>query len=429
MSWAFDGLTLSAAQQQSAVVIAPSPARILSGARVRATSISLVYEMRGTIRASARLRGAVPALGGETAPVTGTASATVEVSAALSGTVRVEGVSTAAVEVLTSASGTVRISGASTAALEVSVVAGGAFSVSGTGSAAVETVTAQQGAVRISGTGSVGLEAHAAVVASVRLAGAASSQLELALASAGTQRIYGTGATSIELPVLALTAAPPVLRGMSLGRGGLLLALGHIVLAPAPTGTPLLVVDGNSHSAEFGGGLDAVDQWPEKLIVAQGMGGWDYENFAVSGQQTYAMAADAATQIDPLYDPERSRNLLLVWEITNHISHTTETATEIYEELRDYCLARQAVGWEVVVFTCMARSSSRGDYESVRQAVNTLVRDNWATFADALVDIGADATLGTPTAYLNTTYFQGDEIHLTPAGQTLVATLVAEQVP
>ena len=55
------------------------------------------------------------------------------------------------------------------------------------------------------------------------------------------------------------------------------------------------------------------------------------------------------------------------------------------------------------------------------------VRAEWffITGADALADMGADATIGPAGAEMNTTYFDTDRVHMTNAGYAVVAGLVS----
>ena len=50
-----------------------------------------------------------------------------------------------------------------------------------------------------------------------------------------------------------------------------------------------------------------------------------------------------------------------------------------------------------------------------------LIRANWATYADALADLGANANLQNSA---NLTYFNADGVHLTDAGYAVVTSII-----
>jgi hypothetical protein len=120
------------------------------------------------------------------------------------------------------------------------------------------------------------------------------------------------------------------------------------------------------------------------------------QNYAVSGQSTPAMASDAATQVDTAANLNKQSNILVAWELTNHMATANNaTALEAYTAMRTYCLARKAAGFKVVTATCMARATAGGiipaDFEAKRLTCNALMRQNWREFADAFVDWAIDA--------------------------------------
>ena len=184
-----------------------------------------------------------------------------------------------------------------------------------------------------------------------------------------------------------------------------------------------LVVDGNSMSDGVGGSAPYSD-----LISTYLGNAWSISNFAVSGQTTAQMITDAATEIDTTLDEDLLCNIIAVWEGTNSL-YFGATGAAAYADLVTYCQARQSAGWKVVILTVLPRSNSGTptDFEIHRQTVNTNIRENWQTFADALVDIAADRRLGDLGDQTNTTYYP-DLVHLNDAGYAIVAHYVASAV-
>jgi hypothetical protein len=69
--------------------------------------------------------------------------------------------------------------------------------------------------------------------------------------------------------------------------------------------------------------------------------------------------------------------------------------------------ARRNAGFKVIVSTILPRSQAglASTFETDRQMVNTLIRDNWQSFADGLSDIGANPIIGDSGDELNKAYY------------------------
>lgn len=156
-------------------------------------------------------------------------------------------------------------------------------------------------------------------------------------------------------------------------------------------------------------------------------------NFAVSGQQTPAMSSDASTQIDVPAHLDKGYNILLAWEITNHVE-ANNTAAAGLAAIKAYCLARKAYGFKVIVGNTISRGAifnggqTVADMQARLAACDILVREQWRDFADAFIDFAADPYLGGLTAFNNTTYFNTDKVHLVTEGNKIVADYVSAAV-
>lgn len=182
--------------------------------------------------------------------------------------------------------------------------------------------------------------------------------------------------------------------------------------------------DGNSLTA--GQGATAGMDYPSQLIAlltTLGITGISWNNFGVGGQTTAAMASDAASQVDTQIT-SGVQNILFAWEIGNDIYFNGNVSTA-QTAFANYCTARRAAGWKVIVFTLTPRnqSSSFGDsisaYNAKLTSANTWLRANWTSFADGIVDIAADSRMDD---YTDSTYFS-DGIHYTNAGYGVAAEL------
>lgn len=193
----------------------------------------------------------------------------------------------------------------------------------------------------------------------------------------------------------------------------------HSDPAPANTGSPLVVAEGDSITS-------AEPSWLSMLTIAQPVARL---NVAAAGNTLVDMASQAATEVDAHRSPGARRNVLLIWGGTNDFAQNADRVATVYPRYVAYCQARQAAGWDVLSFTMLPRTdqATQGhatEVESDRQSFNTSIRANWATFSSGLVDVAANTTIGDYGDQLNTTYYNADQVHLIDAGRALVATIV-----
>ena len=157
----------------------------------------------------------------------------------------------------------------------------------------------------------------------------------------------------------------------------------------------LFVTDGNSltDGQDSNTGYDYPNQFIN--MPAFGSNGSTIVNKSVGGQTTPQMEADASTDIDPLL--LRNNGVLLAWECRNDLVVNSATVETAYNNMVTYCTNRRAAGWKVIVATITPSwtATYKGDstavgyalLESDRNAVNKLLLDNWASFADGICDL------------------------------------------
>jgi len=124
---------------------------------------------------------------------------------------------------------------------------------------------------------------------------------------------------------------------------------------------------------------------------------------------TNPLISMAPFSVDPLYHPGGYRNVVIIWA---GVSGSTGNEYVDLARLANYCRDRRAVGWKVIA-TTLTSSNSGGGGDQFKNTFNPGIRQTWATFADALVDIASDPNLGADNAFSNTTYFQADGLHHT----------------
>lgn len=126
-----------------------------------------------------------------------------------------------------------------------------------------------------------------------------------------------------------------------------------------------------------------------------------------------------------LYD----KTFLTVWEGTNSLTKTPkcwanseDTSASAYDQCRRICLKGKASGFKVIVMTTLPYMGGDSVNNLSRDSLNTLLKANWNSFADTIVDVCADTNIGTfnkcdPLYYIDCT-------HMTQLGYGIVANMV-----
>ncbi len=182
---------------------------------------------------------------------------------------------------------------------------------------------------------------------------------------------------------------------------------------------PTFFFDGDSMTADIPPQPDYPEQFADLLSVTD-----RYANFAVVGSQVSGMEARALATYDAYYNPIRN-NILLGWGGLNNL-FDGQLGADIYAEYSAYCLERKNIGFKMVAFTLPSCDPGLADLTQ-RLAYNALIRANYLSFADALVDLESNSLIGTPTAYLDTNYFY-DGVHMTVLGNSVVASMASTAV-
>lgn len=195
-----------------------------------------------------------------------------------------------------------------------------------------------------------------------------------------------------------------------------------------PATIPLILTAGDSLTAGVAAVTSESATWPQLMLDSLADGAdlkRGFANLAIGGTRSEDWLAHGPTWVDQYYDAARPDNILFYWAGANSIGAGTKA------EIATFCAARKAVGWTVVCFDVIAGWDSP-TVESARQthnaalaadfptAVATRIRSG-ASYADYLIQVGSDPDIGAPGSELDTTYFSPDTVHLTDAGQAIVA--------
>ncbi|HRA65151.1 MAG TPA: SGNH/GDSL hydrolase family protein [Caldilinea sp.] len=202
---------------------------------------------------------------------------------------------------------------------------------------------------------------------------------------------------------------------------------------PAPTAPtpPLIILIGNSITDTLGlfaANGDAVQPWywfaNQDVSVGAVRAAWAMT--AVRGYDLSGIVARIHPQmIAPLLSSWRGQRVAFVWEGTNELVQT-RNAQVCWQRHIAYCDSLRAAGAQVVVGTILKRSYvwDGWDYEAARNEFNTLVRAEWSQHADAMMDVGADITLGETHPPPDPEYWV-DHSHPATAGQRIIASYAA----
>lgn len=211
---------------------------------------------------------------------------------------------------------------------------------------------------------------------------------------------------------------------------------GEFSYTTPPTPTNLIVNEGDSTGAGYGQstGKDLGTQLTQALGTA-----WASVNVAFSGDSIANINSTETTQVDSVYSASYTNKILLIWAGTNDIANnaTAGYGTTTYNTYKTYVLARRAVGYKVFVVTIINRGTGFGGsqnlagFQTEASAFNTLLRTNWATFADGLIDLAANKqlsyTYGT-SASAGGYYINTDNIHPNNEGGAIIAGSSAQAI-
>lgn len=189
--------------------------------------------------------------------------------------------------------------------------------------------------------------------------------------------------------------------------------------------TTLVYCDGDSITAGMPDS-NAGQSYPYQLLAELGTG-YRTINAGVSSTTLDTMEGDAATRVDDFLPS--GDHVCVCFGGTNDLHGGTAVAT-VQTRYQTYCESRQTAGWKVVACTILPRSDAGTPvgFETDRQTFNTWLSSNWATFADALADLGADSRIGDAGDETDTTYYSADLVHLNATGYGVIAELVGAAV-
>lgn len=156
------------------------------------------------------------------------------------------------------------------------------------------------------------------------------------------------------------------------------------------------------------------------------------QNFGAVGAQVQQQIAAAPQLYSPFCQTQSGNSIAMLFEGTNNGGINTPAQT--WALTTSWAQTMHAAGCKTIYIGMISRGGSfsglgGGTYENFRYAYNALARANWKQAGfDAFVDSDADPFLGCTSCFSNTTYYLGDQIHLTAAGQLKLALEVQQAI-
>jgi lysophospholipase L1-like esterase len=148
-----------------------------------------------------------------------------------------------------------------------------------------------------------------------------------------------------------------------------------------------------------------------------------WQNLGHNSETTAQMSGEVTALVDAQYDA-KAPPIVVVWEGTNDL-FTGASAPDAYQHLADYCAARRAIGFRVVLLSILPLvNAAVPDFNARRDTTNALLRAHWTEFADGFADVGGIPELQDPLSAL----FMPDHTHLRDEGYGLVAGAVAPEL-
>ncbi len=187
---------------------------------------------------------------------------------------------------------------------------------------------------------------------------------------------------------------------------------------------PQLIFVGNS--IVNGLGLSSTDNFPYQTWQLLGMNSYELKNMSSPREATTSLIINSSDKIDVLYSSAR-KNIIVVMEGVNDWA-SGNSSEKAYQNLVDYCKGRKDKGFKVVIVTPIGLTGTPlAGYDKHQEYVNTAIRKNWPSFADAVADAGADPNIGKIRTDI-TEYYQADGRHLSIKGAGVLAQIVKDAI-
>lgn len=196
----------------------------------------------------------------------------------------------------------------------------------------------------------------------------------------------------------------------------------------------------NGDSITNGTTVVASDSWDlpypqtlgERLFTDYSVAAWGV-NTGVGGATALNMRDNASAQVDALYKSGFSTYVNTICGGTNDYFYGTTDPSVVAGYIWEWCAARRAFleaqgvpsASIIIGVTTQIDRDVATAYKTFLDDLNGIIRDNWSTYADVLIDPESDAHFSISLdASTNTTYYT-DGTHPTAAGHAILADIFA----
>lgn len=151
-------------------------------------------------------------------------------------------------------------------------------------------------------------------------------------------------------------------------------------------------------------------------------------NLSGGGNQIQNELALYSGQVGALLSRYSTDNrIVLLFLGTNDLTVGARSTAQIYADIQTYAGYVRASGGKIIVATLLPNSAWNGTQQTARNDLNTLIRTNWASFADGLADFGTDPTMGPQAAASNSALYP-DGLHPSRVGHSYLAPIAAAAI-
>lgn len=148
-------------------------------------------------------------------------------------------------------------------------------------------------------------------------------------------------------------------------------------------------------------------------------------NIASSGQRISHMRGQIPTQAVSAMSGTARANIYSLYAGVNDfaLGIGSETPTTVYEQYRDTCLEAIAAGFDGVIAWTLPDCNlpSEAEFDLWSAEYNALIVANYATWSPGKVWLNRLDNVAELSDASNTTYFNGDDIHISTAGNVVIA--------
>jgi trimeric autotransporter adhesin len=184
--------------------------------------------------------------------------------------------------------------------------------------------------------------------------------------------------------------------------------------------TPQLHAIGDSIT--IGAGVST--PWPSLLSLAN-QPNYTVQNWGIGGTTMTAMQGSEPNRVATMCAPSAGPAIAVLFAGTNDMAQMSMAPQDVWSAAISEIQILKQAGCRVFVGTMLSRGGSFSDGNTADQDKGTydalILSQARNVGADGVVDFAANPLLGADGAYSNSTYFQGDLIHPTQAGQALLA--------